>query len=497
MKNIVKSVMVVTLFGVATKALGLLIKIYISREIGAEALGFYQIASSVFFLLCALVTSGLPLVISRRVSARPTEEPALVSSGLLISVLISGAVTAIIIFFPSVLSALLNQHQSIIVLFTLLPALISTAFYTPFRGAFWGRKDFFTISFVEFLEQIIRLFSCIVLFNIGIISLSGEQIVGVTTSIACIISSVYAIVYYFCHRGKLSSSLRPTVPLIKESLPIAFVRISTSVISMLIAIILPAQMVSYGHSMTDAVSSFGVVSGMILPLLTVSGTIIGSIAVILVPELGSATKEPTKDAKSKINSSLSVSIILSLFLFPMFFGIGKEIGVFLFQNTLAGDLLQAGSFLLLPLGLSQISTSILNALGYEKRTLVYYLIGTAFMLLSIIFLPKYIGIYSLLLGMLGMSIITATLNLLFLRKYLNIVPLRTLFIASLICFPCVLMAKFTENILSFYASSFICIGIASVLSVLSFGVLCVCFNLFDITAVLPAKFSKKLKPKKV
>ena len=181
----------------------------------------------------------------------------------------------------------------------------------------------------------------------------------------------------------------------------------------------------------------------------------------------------------------------------MFFGIGKEIGVFLFQNTLAGDLLQAGSFLLLPLGLSQISTSILNALGYEKRTLVYYLIGTAFMLLSIIFLPKYIGIYSLLLGMLGMSIITATLNLLFLRKYLNVVPLRTLFIASLICFPCILMAKFTENILSFYASSFMCVGVASVLSVLSFGVLCVCFNLFDITAVLPAKFSKKLKPKKV
>ena len=497
MKNIVKSVAIVTLFGVATKALGLLIKIYISREIGAESLGFFQIASSVFFLLCALVTSGLPLVISRRVSAFPKDESALVSGGLLISVLISGIVTCLIVFCPSLLKSLLSHNQSILVLFTLLPGLISTAFYTPFRGAFWGRKDFFTISFVEFLEQIIRLVACVILFNIGISSLSGEEVVGITSSIACFLSSLYAIIYYFCKRGRLSSSLRHTISLAKESTPIAFVRISTSLVSMLIAIILPAQMVLGGTNSSDAISAFGVVSGMILPLLTISGTIIGSIAVILVPELGSSSASPTKEAKSKINSSISVSILLSLFLFPIFFGIGNEIGIFLFQNELAGQLLQAGSFLLLPLGLSQITTSILNALGHEKRTLVYYLLGTTFLLASIIFLPRVIGIYSLLVGMLGMSTITSVLNLCFLKKYLNFVPLRTLFISSLICFPCVLLAIFVENILSFYFTSFFCIAFACTLSALAFGILCLCFNLFDITTVLPARYSQKLKRRKV
>ena len=136
MKNIVKSVAIVTLFGVATKTLGLLIKIYISRVIGAEALGFFQIASSVFFLFCALVTSGLPLVISRRVANSPTQESTLVSSGLFISLGVSGIICLIIVLFPNLLISILNQQKSIIVLFTLLPALISTALYTPFRGAF-------------------------------------------------------------------------------------------------------------------------------------------------------------------------------------------------------------------------------------------------------------------------------------------------------------------------------------------------------------------------
>ena len=53
-KKVVGAVATVTVFGVFTRLIGFLFKIYLSRVLGAEALGVYQIALSVFFLFSSL-----------------------------------------------------------------------------------------------------------------------------------------------------------------------------------------------------------------------------------------------------------------------------------------------------------------------------------------------------------------------------------------------------------------------------------------------------------
>ncbi len=53
-KKIVGAVATVAVFEVFTRLIGFLFKIYLSRALGAEALGLYQIALSVFFLFSSL-----------------------------------------------------------------------------------------------------------------------------------------------------------------------------------------------------------------------------------------------------------------------------------------------------------------------------------------------------------------------------------------------------------------------------------------------------------
>ena len=55
----------VTAFSVCEKFLGFLYRIYLSRAIGAEGVGAYQVALSVFGFLFTLIASGTPITLSR------------------------------------------------------------------------------------------------------------------------------------------------------------------------------------------------------------------------------------------------------------------------------------------------------------------------------------------------------------------------------------------------------------------------------------------------
>ena len=67
-KNIYRTAAVVTGLSIAERALGFLYRIVLSRLIGAEGLGLYQVALSVFSVFITLGTGGIPITVSRLIS---------------------------------------------------------------------------------------------------------------------------------------------------------------------------------------------------------------------------------------------------------------------------------------------------------------------------------------------------------------------------------------------------------------------------------------------
>ena len=483
MNKFIKAVLITTILSVTTRAFGLFIKIYLSRKIGAEAIGYYQIALSLFFLLCSLVTSGIPLVISRKIASNPEKKNKIVFAGLLVSTTLSFIICLLIILTPNLIASIWGQSSSISVLFMLLPALIFTAVYVPFRGAFWGNKNFFLLGFTELLEQLIRFAICILFFNIAL-PLSGAEIAGSTYSIACAISSIIAIIIYFIKGNKITPSIKEIKPLIVESAPIAILRIGSSLVSMIISIVFPLMLVRSGTSTNDAVSFFGIVTGMALPIVTIPGTIIGSISVALIPELSGRNEI---FITKQTNLSLSYSIIISFLLFPTLLILGEPLGVLLFSNRAAGEILKYGSYLLLPLGISQLSGSILNAIGMEKRGLLNYFISAVVMILTITLLPKFIGVYALVLGFFLMSVISSLLNLLSITKYLSSYSFKTIFCSVIFSIPSCLICKWTYSLLSTFCIPLISIAIACAISVICMVVLYQTFQFISIKDFIPRK----------
>lgn len=483
MNKFVKAVLITTVLTVSTRALGLLIKIYISRMIGAENLGYYQIALSLFFLLCTLVTSGIPLVISRKIAGNPKSKSKIVFAGLVLSTTISIVICLVIIMFPKFITFLWGQDSSLSVLLLLLPALFFTALYVPFRGAFWGNKNFFLLGFTELVEQLFRFVACFIFFNLSF-GLSGAEVAGVTYSIACALSSLFAILTYFVKGGRLTPNTTEIKPLLSESAPIAILRIGSSAVSLVVSLLFPIMLIKAGTSESDAISYFGIITGMILPLVTIPGTVISSISVALIPELSGKS---TPFVARQINLALSYSIVISFLLFPTFLMIGEPLGLFLFNDPFAGELLKVGSVLLLPLGISQISGSILNAINKEKQGLLNYVVGAILLLLSITILPQFMGLYALVMGFFLMSIINALLNLLCIKRYLSIKPLKTLFSSLLFMIPSCLVCLWTHNLLSPILPPLFALGLAGGVSLVMLVSLYQIFNYINVKDFLPRK----------
>lgn len=68
MKSIFKAVAVVTIFSVFTRLLGFFFRIYLTRKLGAEGIGLFQMATSVLGIFTTLISSGLPLTTAKLVS---------------------------------------------------------------------------------------------------------------------------------------------------------------------------------------------------------------------------------------------------------------------------------------------------------------------------------------------------------------------------------------------------------------------------------------------
>ena len=64
--NIYRTAALVTGLSVAERALGFLYRIVLSRLIGSEGLGLYQVALSVFSVFITLGTGGIPITVLQR-----------------------------------------------------------------------------------------------------------------------------------------------------------------------------------------------------------------------------------------------------------------------------------------------------------------------------------------------------------------------------------------------------------------------------------------------
>ncbi len=516
MKKLFKILAMLTSFSVLTRTLGFLFRILLSRSIGAEGLGAYQIAFSIYMVLETFISSGLPLVISKITSVSVTsnnkkKEFSSVSAALIIGLITAIILCSVVLIFRNVFSLLFTDKRCLNILITLLPALVFSSVYSILRGNIWGHKKYFWVSLTEFVEQLIRAVFCVIIFAFFYTACDAVMVATLSMVVACVLSSVLVFIVYLKIGGKFYNPKGQFKPILKESVPITIVKIVSSLLMPIISIIIPLRLVSIGYTNEQALSIFGVAMGMTFPLLYIPSTLIGALSMTLIPDLSSAlSTQNYTDINTRINFSMKFALFVAFLFAPVFYALGSPIGEFLYSNTQSGVFLTYASPLVIPICVTGITTSCLNALNLEVKSFRNYLISSVFLFFSIIFLTKSLGILSLVWGMGASLVMAIILNIRLLNKklnsnFFNFSYLLKLFACSI---PAVLISKFTYSLLSKFLPLFFSLGFSCVIAEIFFLLLALILNLYNLSflnfkKLVPKKpsfstklFNKKLKNKK-
>jgi stage V sporulation protein B len=490
-KKLFQAVALITFFSILNRAAGFVFRIYLSRTIGAEALGLYQIALSIFFVLLTFVASGLPLIISRNTAKYSTlkdykKERSLMSASLIFSVILSVVLSICVIIFKDVFKLLFTDEKAFQILLILLPAVLITAIFTVFRGWLWGKNNFFAVCFTEFVEQIVRIVLCVILLS-SAFSFDGANAAALSLTLSCAFSLVLIIIFYFTSGGRFAKPESIYKEVVKPSTPITLVRVLTSLVQPVIAIIIPLRLVAAGYTNSQALSLYGVAMGMTVPFLFIPSAIIGSLSMALIPDLSSAvTKQDTGHISNRITTSLLFTMLVSTLFVPLYIGAGQEIGIFFYDNILSGNLLVYSAWFMIPFGLTSISSSILNALGLELKSMKNYIVGAVIMLLCVWFLPAYIGINALVWGMGICMVIAGFLNIRMIKKKtkINLKFLKPFLLMLAFIVPVTALVSFITKILANYFNLFFTLAISCTVGAICFMLLAFVFNLISVDSIM-------------
>ena len=184
------------------------------------------------------------------------------------------------------------------------------------------------------------------------------------------------------------------------------------------AIFIPNRLMLYGYDNATALSIYGVLTGMSLPLILFPSAITNSICVLLLPIVSEAdASDNVGTIKKAVHKSIRYGFLLGIIFTLIFLCFGKFLGNLLYQSSLAGSFIIVLSFLCPLMYIASTLGSILNGLGKTGLTFLYSMLSLLVRLSFVFFGIPLLGINGYLWGLLASQAVQTLLCMFAVRKY--------------------------------------------------------------------------------
>lgn len=423
-----KGTLILTLTGILNRLIGFLYRIFLSGKIGAEGMGIYQLIFPVSAICHSITMAGIHLAISKLTAekyAASDEAGArnVLFGGLLLSVSLSILTGILLLSFSDVIALKLYQEERCILLFQLIAlSLPFSAIHSCICGYYYGKKQTLIPALSQFIEQLARVgavfFICQMLeFRQQTIEIS-VAVIGMV--LGEFISMLFCLTTLFSRKAPLRNTSGNLIllPVLKLSIPVSCNHLALHLLQSVEALLLPITLTSFGLAKTEALSTYGTLTGMALPFILFPSTITNAISTLLLPTIAEASANKNKSLiRSLIYHTFLLSVIFGFLLTLFFLLFGNFCGEFFFDSTMAGDFIRTLSFLCPFLCLVTTLESILNGLGKTFTSFIHNIAGLLLRIsFVIVFIPQY-GIKGYLWGILASEILISLLHAFSLIKH--------------------------------------------------------------------------------
>ncbi len=433
---LIRGTALLTVAGMLTRLLGLLNRVCLSRLIGAEGLGLFQMVTPFYVLLAVMVSLGLPGAVTKMVAdchARGDRAGQERVHRLALRIAVGAAlITAfsfwIILFLPL---PFIPDRRILPSLRLMPPALLFISLSAILRSYFQGRSEMLPIALSQISEQVVRvgtgLLAVFYFLPCGLEAAAAGIVTGmVAGEIGC-----YGTLLLFRRRRNINPepdrSREPSAPPLFPTmaclaLPILIIRLSTAVTQMMESLLIPARLQTAGFTPAQATVLFGQLSGMAMPLLFLPTVFLFPMNTALVPAVaGAVTLNKRRRLRQLVGFALGASALLGIVSAVVLFRGASFLAGALYGNAAAAPLVTRLAPLAPPAYLQFTTASILYGFGRPGVAVANDLAGTALSLVMIYYLtadPAF-GIAGVVWGYSAAFILIAVLDLYCIYRFMT------------------------------------------------------------------------------
>ena len=402
-ESFLKGTFVLTIAGFVVKVIGSLNWIFVSRILGGEGIGLYQMAFPIYFFAMTVSQAGVPVAISiitaERVALKDIYGAKRVFRISMMLMVLTGLLFSILTYLAAdwlIEWQLIRDARAYKAVVVLAPTVFFVTLLASSRGYLQGWQRMTPTAVSQIVEQIFRVVTMIVLASL--LMPWGLDYAAAGASLGAFAGAVTGLIVLVYFHIKLERDIArdygtelkplPNVPyetrlsiihrIFKLALPVSAASIMLPVVSNVDLMIVPQRLEAAGYSISEATELFGYLNGMAVPLVNLATILTASMAMSIVPAI---SESRVLGDQARVYDQTAASVRISNFVcFPAFvivFILATPISSLIYNAPGAGPAVMISAVSIILLGLHQVSTGILQGLGHPTIPMVNMVLAAA------------------------------------------------------------------------------------------------------------------------
>lgn len=417
-----------------TRIIGFTYDVFLSKLLGAEAMGLFQIAMSTIMTFLIITSSGIPTSITKLVAEQNSKRNAdgiesIYKTSIWLNLSLSIGLGIIFLLFSRFIAIKILKNENMLLgVYLLFPALIILSLSIVLKSYFYGMKNVVTPGIAQIIEHSTRFIVVIgLLYYIGPINpVHGAMIaiLGISIGELCDLTwSIYAKNRLYKNKHH-SLSRNPNeksflIQILSMSLPLTLSGFFGVLLRFSNTILIPSRLMVAGYSSSQAVATFGRIMGMTMPLIHLPFIVTSALVINLIPSISEqVVLKRYQDIKRDIHLSIKVTLLISIPLMFIYVVLSKPLAIFLYSDPMVSSFINIMGYSTVLLALQHNFSGILYGLNKQITATINRLIGMVIQVILVYFLvgdPRY-GIYGFFISFFSSTLITTILDIFTLKR---------------------------------------------------------------------------------
>ncbi len=447
------SALLLTGVNLLLRLVGTTFQVYLSGHIGAAGIGLLQLVLSVGSLamiagMAGIRTATMYLTAEELGKKRRENVTWVLSACFLYSILFSGTVAALLYgFAPKIASLWIGDIRTVSALRLFAAFLPVTCLCGVMTGYFTAANQIGTLAAVEVAEQVFSIIVTMSALRFWAGSDPGRACQSVVLG-SCL-GSCLTLLCLTALRLREKDAAGRRLPmgqrLVQAAVPLAAADVLKAGLNTTENLMVPRRL-SLNRKIAEPLASFGMISGMVFPILMFPACILFGLAELLIPELARCAAAGSKTRISYlVKRSLKVAMLYGILFCGLIYLLSGKLCAALYGSSEAGGYLRLYALLIPMLYCDAITDAMTKGLGQQTACVRYNILTSAMDVVLLYFLLPEYGMEGYFLSFLVTHLLNFILSL---RRLLKITGERIPFSAPALSSAALLCAVWAASLLS-------------------------------------------------